>query len=62
LSTQRNLNMDLLVTYLIHPGTALYVGYNSNLANPSPVNIHPGEIDTFRNDSRGMFVKGSLAV
>jgi hypothetical protein len=59
LSKQRNLNMDLLVTYLVHPGTALYVGYNTNLANPSPVNIHPGEVDTFRNDSRGMFVKGS---
>jgi hypothetical protein len=59
LSTQRNLNMDLLVIYLVHPGTAVYVGYNTNFANPSPVNIHPGNEDVFRNDARGMFVKAS---
>lgn len=59
LSTQRNLNMDLLVTYLVHPGTAIYVGYNTDFANPSPVNIHAGNEDVFRNDSRGMFVKAN---
>jgi hypothetical protein len=27
---QRNLNVDLLLTYLVHPGTALFVGWNSD--------------------------------
>jgi hypothetical protein len=26
---------DVLLTYLLHPGTALYVGYNSGLSNLS---------------------------
>jgi hypothetical protein len=37
LETTRNLNFDFLITYLVHPGTALHVGYNSNLQN-----LHPG--------------------
>ena len=36
LHTTRNLNFDFLITYLIHPGTAIYVGYNSNLENLIP--------------------------
>jgi hypothetical protein len=36
LQTTRNLNFDLLFTYLVHPGTAVYVGYNSNLENLIP--------------------------
>jgi hypothetical protein len=30
LETTKNLNVDVLVTYLVNPWTALYVGYNNN--------------------------------
>lgn len=33
LPSDKNVNADVLVTYLLHPGTAVYVGYNSNLHN-----------------------------
>ncbi len=33
LPTTKNFNTDVLITYLLHPGTAVYVGYNSNLQN-----------------------------
>ena len=33
LSPTKNFNADFLITYLVHPGTAIYVGYNSNLQN-----------------------------
>jgi hypothetical protein len=33
LDRSKNLNGDILLTYLVHPGTALYVGYNNNLEN-----------------------------
>ncbi len=36
LTTTRNLNFDFLFTYMPHPGTAVYVGYNSNLENLLP--------------------------
>ncbi len=36
LQTVKNLNFDVLFTYLLHPGTAVYVGYNSNLENVDP--------------------------
>jgi hypothetical protein len=36
LETTRTLNFDFLITYLWHPGTAVYVGYNSNLENVDP--------------------------
>jgi hypothetical protein len=36
LQTVKNLNFDVLFTYLVHPGTAIYVGYNSNLENIDP--------------------------
>lgn len=31
--TRKNMNFDVLFTYLLHPGTAVYVGYNSNMEN-----------------------------
>jgi hypothetical protein len=31
--TEREFNADFLLTYLVHPGTAIYVGYNSDLQN-----------------------------
>jgi len=36
LTTTKNVNFDLLLTYLVHPGTAIYAGYNSNLENIDP--------------------------
>ena len=32
-TSTKNFNADFLITYLMHPGTAIYVGYNSDLAN-----------------------------
>ena len=66
LSRTKNFNTDFLITYLIHPGTAVYVGYNSDLANLDPnlavdpvtsaiLTTHNGYI----NDSRQFFVKAS---
>jgi Domain of unknown function (DUF5916)/Carbohydrate family 9 binding domain-like len=61
LPTQKEFNADFLVTYLVHPGTAIYVGYNSDLQN---LNVKPG-VGVFNtpkgyiNDSRQLFVKVS---
>ncbi len=33
LPTQKEFNTDFLITYLLHPGTAIYIGYNSDLQN-----------------------------
>jgi hypothetical protein len=61
LPTAKEFNADFLVTYLVHPGTAIYVGYNSDLQN---LNVVPnvGVFQTPRgyvNDSRQFFVKAS---
>jgi hypothetical protein len=61
LPTQKEFNADFLVTYLVHPGTAIYLGYNSDLQN---LNVEPGQgvFQTPRgylNDSRQFFVKAS---
>ncbi|MFZ1008670.1 MAG: DUF5916 domain-containing protein [Candidatus Sulfotelmatobacter sp.] len=61
LPTQKQFNADLLLTYLIHPGTAIYLGYNSDLEN---LNVEPS-VSVFNtpkgylNDSRQFFVKVS---
>ena len=55
-STSRNFNADFLITYLVHPGTAIYLGYNSNLHRPGPPIGGPGP-DRFVNDGRQLFVK-----
>jgi len=62
----KNFNTDFLITYLIHPGTAIYVGYNSDLGNldrnltQDPVT---GAIMTtphgYINDGHQFFVKAS---
>ena len=71
LQTTKNLNLDFLITYLVHPGTAVYVGYNSNLENLVPgLCIHlAGSLqcdpngnglvrsNSFINDGRQFFVK-----
>ena len=72
LQTTKNLNFDILFTYLLHPGTAVYVGYNSNLENVDPgLCLHlPGSDecdpngggllrtrDRLTNDGRQLFIK-----
>lgn len=64
LATRKNFNADFLVTYLLHPGTALFVGYNGNAQN---LDLVPGaggpEIvrfrDRFINDAKQFFIKFS---
>jgi len=63
LQSTKNFNADILFTYFVHPGTAVYVGYNSNLQNLDPrLGLDPnGDInrtrDRFINDGRQFFVK-----
>ncbi|HWR34923.1 MAG TPA: DUF5916 domain-containing protein [Clostridia bacterium] len=63
LKTTKQFNADFLLTYLLHPGTALYVGYNSNLANLDPSLRMDANGDLLRprnqliNDSRQFFIK-----
>jgi hypothetical protein len=63
LRTTKNLNFDFLFTYLLHPGTAFYAGYNSNLQNFDPaLRLNPtGDIirtpGLTINDGRQWFVK-----
>jgi outer membrane receptor for ferrienterochelin and colicin len=66
LSPTKNFNTDFLITYLVHPGTAIYVGYNSDLGNLNrnlEVDPATGFIRTTRygyiNDGRQFFVKAS---
>lgn len=65
LQTTKSFNADVLFTYLVHPGTAVYVGYNSNLQNLDPrLGLDPnGDINRTRNrfinDGRQIFVKVS---
>lgn len=55
-TTIRDFNADFLITYLVYPGTAIYVGYNSNLARPD-VALGPYASDRFVNDGRQLFAK-----
>jgi len=64
--TEKQFNADFLITYLIHPGTAIYVGYNSDLQNldhglvPDPLGLAGLYTSKgFINDSRQFFVKVS---
>ena len=66
LPTSREFNADFLITYLVHPGTAIYVGYNSDLQNLSVLQrtpTMPGYVTNiargYLNDSRQFFVKVS---
>jgi hypothetical protein len=64
LSPTKNFNADFLITYLVRPGTAIYIGYNSNLQNldraliPTPTGLLTTR-DDFINDGRQLFVKVS---
>jgi Domain of unknown function (DUF5916) len=59
----KDFNVDVLLTYFVHPGTAVYVGYNSNLQNlAEPVGVDPaGNLlrapGHFLNDGRQIFMK-----
>jgi hypothetical protein len=64
LQTTKNFNADFLITYLVYPSTAIYVGYNSNLENI----LNPPQLDLngdlarggrLINDGRNFFVKAS---
>ncbi|MGC1449051.1 MAG: DUF5916 domain-containing protein, partial [Candidatus Sulfotelmatobacter sp.] len=64
--TQKEFNTDFLITYLVHPGTAIYIGYNSDLQNLDVVPqtpASPGYVTNtakgYINDSRQFFVKVS---
>lgn len=70
LQTTKNMNFDALFTYFLHPGTAVYVGYNSNLENVDPaLCVHfPNSMqcdptagilrgNRLTNDGRELFVK-----
>jgi len=72
LPTTKSMNYDFLLAYLLHPGTAVYVGYNTDLQNIAPeLCLHiagstqcdpagPGLLRTqnsFINDGRQFFIK-----
>lgn len=63
LQPRKGINGDFLMTYLIHPGTALYLGYNSNLSNLDrslAYTPNGGLLSTrngFINDGRQIFIK-----
>lgn len=64
LQTTKNFNGDVLFTYLLTPGTAIYAGYNSNLQNldPTLAQTPDGLLRTrrsFINDGRQVFIKVS---
>jgi hypothetical protein len=66
LPTSKEFNADFLIAYLVHPGTAIYVGYNSDLQNSNVVPATattPGFVTNtargYLNDSRQFFVKVS---
>ena len=56
LASSKNINADFLITYLVHPGTAFYLGYNSNLQNLDPFTLArtPGR---YINDGRTFYAK-----
>jgi hypothetical protein len=66
LPTEKQFNTYFLLTYLVHPGTAIYVGYNSDLQNldhglmQDPAGLAGlYTAKGFINDSRQFFVKVS---
>jgi hypothetical protein len=66
LPTEKQFNADFLLTYLVHPGTAIYVGYNGDLQNLNHELMQDpaGQAGLYTakgyiNDSRQFFVKVS---
>lgn len=67
LEAHRSLNVDFLLTYLLHPGTAIYAGFNNNLvdldarfATSRSGLARPS--GSFLSDGRQFFVKASYLV
>jgi hypothetical protein len=59
LEKSKRLTGDVLFTYLLHPGTAVYAGYSSGLVDPDPT-VNPALAPRrFINDSRTLFFKVS---
>jgi hypothetical protein len=62
LERRKHLTADVLLTYLLHPGTALYVGYTDGYDNlrqePEPGGVRLGGAPTF-STGRQLFVKSS---
>jgi hypothetical protein len=63
LEDDKNLNLDLLLTYLVNPWTALYIGYNNNQRNIELIPTGEGaeliRTDRLNDDSWQFFVKFS---
>jgi hypothetical protein len=60
LQTAKSFSSDFLITYLVHPGTAFYVGYNSNLDNYIPSLCLPVAGQTMGCDPNGVgLVRGN---
>ncbi len=64
LEKTKRFNLDVLFTYMWHPNTALYVGYNSDHENLNLIETRGSRelirtSDEFINDSRIFFVKFS---
>jgi Domain of unknown function (DUF5916) len=62
LQNTKSFNADVLFTYLLNPGTAIYAGYNSNLQNLDPrLQFTPDGLlrtrNSFINDGRQVFIK-----
>lgn len=58
----KNLNADFLVSYIVHHGTALFAGLNSNLQDLDPQSIPGLQPRDFINDRRQFFIKYSHLV
>ena len=65
LQSTKSFNADVLLTYFLHPGTAVYIGYNSNLQNLDrslQLDANGDLLRTqnrFLNDGRQFFIKVS---
>ncbi len=64
LESTKNINADILITYLVNPWTALFVGYNGNAQNRELVPTAAGARIVrprrrFINDAKQFFVKFS---
>ena len=57
LETRKNFNADVLLTYLVNPWTALYVGYNSNARVLDPI-----DPNRFTKDASQFFAKFSYLI
>jgi Domain of unknown function (DUF5916) len=63
LQTTKDFSSDFLLTYLVHPGTAVYVGYNNNLENLIPSLCLPATGQTMGCDPNGVgLVRGTRLI